>query len=76
MNYDNILKTLSNAIFTSFLPEDKLCYLNIQLNRIKKRIGDNKVYIGIVGEFSTGKSTLINSLIGADFFVTNAVQGT
>lgn len=47
-----------------------------QLNRIKKRISDKKIYLGIVGEFSTGKSTLINSLIGEDFFVTNAIQGT
>lgn len=32
--------------------------------------------MGIVGEFSSGKSTLINALIGQDYFVTNSLQGT
>ena len=76
MDYTKILNVINSAITSSFLLEEKQDALSKQLNRIKKRISDNKIYLGIVGEFSTGKSTLINSLIGEDFFVTNAIQGT
>lgn len=76
MDYAKILNVINSAITSSFLSEEKQGSLSKQLNRIKKRINDNKIYLGIVGQFSTGKSTLINSLIGKDFFVTNAIQGT
>lgn len=76
MDYTKILNVISSAIASSFLSEEKQGSLSKQLERIKKRTSDNKIYLGIVGEFSTGKSTLINSLIGEDFFVTNAIQGT
>lgn len=76
MDYAKILNVINSAITSSFLSEEKQGSLSKQLERIKKRISDNKIYLGIVGEFSTGKSTLINSLIGEDFFVTNAIQGT
>lgn len=76
MDYAKILNVINSAITSSFLSEEKRSSLSKQLNRIKKRISDKKIYLGIVGEFSTGKSTLINSLIGEDFFVTNAIQGT
>lgn len=76
MDYAKILNVINSAITSSFLSEEKQESLSKQLSRIKRRISDNKIYLGIVGEFSTGKSTLINSLIGEDFFVTNAIQGT
>ena len=76
MDYAKILNVINSAITSSFLSEEKQGSLSKQLERIKKRISDNKIYLGIVGEFSTGKSTLINSLIGEDFFITNAIQGT
>lgn len=76
MDYAKILNVISSVITSSFLSEEKQGSLSKQLERIKKRISDNKIYLGIVGEFSTGKSTLINSLIGEDFFVTDAIQGT
>ena len=76
MDYAKILNVINSSITSSFLSEEKQGSLSKQFDRIKKRINDNKIYLGIVGEFSTGKSTLINSLIGEDFFVTNAIQGT
>ncbi len=76
MDHTNTLNTLNAAITTSFLPEEKQAVLLKQLDRIRKRIDDDKIYLGLVGEFSTGKSTLINSLIGENLFVTNALQGT
>lgn len=76
MDYAKTLSVINSAITSSFLSEEKQGALSKQLDRLKKRISDNKIYLGIIGEFSTGKSTLINSLIGEDFFVTNAIQGT
>lgn len=76
MNYDQCINSIETVINTSFLSQETRESLESRLDRIKKRIGDPNIYIGIVGEFSSGKSTLINSLIGADFFVTNALQGT
>ena len=76
MNYDQCINSIKRIINTSYLSIEKKNTLESQLNKIKKRISDPNIYLGIVGEFSSGKSTLINSLIGADFFVTNALQGT
>ena len=66
MDYAKILSVINSSITSSFLSEEKQGSLSKQLDRIKKRINDNKIYLGIVGEFSTGKSTLINYLIGED----------
>lgn len=76
MNYQQYIKAIKTVIDSSFLPTETRNSLDTQLDRIKKRTIDNNLYVGIVGEFSSGKSTLINSLIEADFFVTNAMQGT
>lgn len=76
MDYTDVLNIIHSVINSSFLSDKKCSSLNKQFDRIKRRIGDNKIYLGIIGEFSTGKSTLINSFIGKDFFATNVLQGT
>lgn len=63
MAYAKILNVINSAIISSFLSKEQQGSLSKQLTRIKMRINDNKIYLGIVGEFSTGKSTLINSFI-------------
>lgn len=76
MDLLSTLNTLRTIVSGSLLPEtNKSSYLN-RLKKIEQRSKDPHVYVGIVGEFSSGKSTLINSLIGADYFVTNSLQGT
>lgn len=76
MDILSTLKTIRTIIVDSLLShERKETYLS-RLNKIEQREKDSNVYVGIVGEFSCGKSTLINALIGADYFVTNALQGT
>ncbi|EKU89561.1 dynamin family protein [Bacteroides oleiciplenus] len=76
MDLLSTLNTLHTIISDSLLPEiNKDSYLN-RLRKIEQRSKDSNIYVGIVGEFSSGKSTLINSLIGADYFVTNSLQGT
>ncbi len=46
------------------------------LDRIKDRQGDKKLNISVIGEFSTGKSTFINALLGTELLVSSALQGT
>ena len=76
MDYKTIINSIGCVIDNINLPSDKKESFSKSLQRIKERTKDPNIYLGIVGEFSSGKSTLINALIGADFFVTNAIQGT
>jgi GTP-binding protein EngB required for normal cell division len=46
------------------------------LDEIRRRRRDPNLYLAVVGEFSTGKSTLINALIGADLLPTSALLTT
>lgn len=41
-------------------------YVSGELNHISNRMSDNTFRIAVVGEFSSGKSTFINALIGRD----------
>ena len=43
---------------------------------IGNRINDKDLYLGVVGSFSSGKSTFINSVIQKNLLPTDAVQGT
>lgn len=76
MDFCGVCYTISKVIKESEISQDKKRSLSKSLERINNRIKDPNLYLGIIGEFSSGKSTLINSLIGADFFITNAIQGT
>ena len=76
MDYKNIINTIEKVINNLDFSSDKKEVFCKSLQRIKDRTKDSCIYLGIVGEFSSGKSTLINALIGADFFITNALQGT
>lgn len=76
MEISAVIKDIRKIVTNSLLSEtQKRSYLN-RLDSIEDRWYDTNLYVGIVGEFSSGKSTLINSLIGRDYFVTNSLQGT
>lgn len=77
MDYKKIINTIDSVLnnVDLFTTSKYLAFSN-SLQRIKERTKDRNIYLGIVGEFASGKSTLINALIGADFFITNALQGT
>ncbi|MEA5577834.1 dynamin family protein [Anabaena sp. UHCC 0451] len=50
--------------------------LSHQLQRIKKRRADPNLYLAIIGEFSSGKSTFINALLRDDLLKTSALVAT
>lgn len=49
---------------------------NTQISNIRKRIEDPMFYIGIIGEFSCGKSTFINAFIECKYLYEDILQGT
>ena len=55
-----------------------LAYLqyNSKLKRIKDKNSDTKLYMSVIGEFSTGKSTFINALLREHLLESHVLQGT
>lgn len=47
-----------------------------QLGLIRAKQADTRLYLGVIGEFSSGKSTLINALIRDDLLKTDVLQAT
>ncbi|QLE59053.1 dynamin family protein [Nostoc sp. TCL26-01] len=47
-----------------------------QLEKVKKRRNDPNLYLAIIGEFSSGKSTFINALLRDDLLKTSALVAT
>ncbi len=50
--------------------------LEEQLAAIEAKQNDRKLNISIIGEFSTGKSSFINALVGCELLTVNVIQGT
>jgi GTPase Era involved in 16S rRNA processing/gas vesicle protein len=50
--------------------------LSQQLQKIKKRRADPNLYLAVIGEFSSGKSTFINALLRDDLLKTSALVAT
>lgn len=47
-----------------------------QLDRIEEHQREQRLFLGVVGEFSSGKSTLLNALLRDDLLRTDILQGT
>ena len=56
--------------------KDELAKIKADYNQIVRRINDNQLYVGVVGEFSSGKSTFINALLEDELLSTDILQAT
>ncbi len=56
--------------------EEKYEPIKSDLRVLNEKINDSDLYLGVVGSFSSGKSTFINSVIHKNLLPTDAVQGT
>lgn len=50
--------------------------IEAQLNSIVRKQNDKLLNISVIGEFSTGKSSFINALVGQELLAVNVIQGT
>jgi ribosome biogenesis GTPase A len=73
---DQNIKFLEAIIQKNFLSRKAKEDLFCQIERIKKRRHDPHLYLAIIGEFSSGKSTLINALLRDDLLKTSALVTT
>lgn len=66
------------SVVAPYVMEDTENYPEIKkdLDVLENRIDDETLYLGVIGSFSSGKSTFINSLIHKNLLPTDAVQGT
>ena len=55
---------------------EKYSDIRKDLAALGNRINDENLYLGVIGSFSSGKSTFINSVIHKNLLPTDAVQGT
>lgn len=55
---------LSKIGLQSQLSDSSTYDINVKINDIRRKMRDPKLYLALVGEFSSGKSTFINALLG------------
>ncbi len=46
------------------------------IGRVRERLDDPNLYVAVIGEFTSGKSSLINGVIGSDLLVTDILPAT
>lgn len=67
-----------NSVIAIYATDNENKYTDIRkdIAVLENRINDENLYLGVVGSFSSGKSTFINSMIHKNLLPTDAVQGT
>lgn len=68
MNYKSKLDSIASVINRSEFSAAKKDEYRTLLDKIRKRSNDPNLYIGIVGDFINSKYSLLNALLGDDFF--------
>lgn len=75
-NIDDQIKTIDSVLSRYNWDKNDNQSFKRTLNEIKLKKSNKNLYLGIIGEFSSGKSTLINSLLGVNLLTMGALQGT
>lgn len=75
--YQNYMQYISDIV-AKYEKNFENKYLDVRedLCTLSDKINDKNLYLGVVGAFSSGKSTFINSVIHKNLLPTDAVQGT
>ncbi len=58
------------------LQEDRRRELEQGLKRLEERLADPRAYLGVLGEFSSGKSTWINAILRQDLLAIDVLSAT
>lgn len=75
-NINEHVHFISNLIDKYQWDSDIKKVMENQLRLIKQKQNDKCLNISVIGEFSAGKSTLINALLRTELLVSSALQGT
>ena len=75
-NFDNQLEFVSNLLNKYEWDYDTKTKLKSMLDLIKVKQDDKLLNLSVIGEFSTGKSSLINAMIRSDLLTSSDLQGT
>ena len=70
------LRFATEIIKQSALPKSIQVEIQQQITRIQLRQQDDKLYLAVIGEFSSGKSTFINALLRDELLKTSALVTT
>ncbi len=73
---ENVLAFIRELGTRYEFPEEEQAQIENETATIERRVQDDRLYLGIVGEFSTGKSTFINALLGFELLKEDVLQGT
>lgn len=76
-NYAEYLAYIKNVLRQyEDWPEKERKLLKKDVASIEKKLTDPNLYLGVIGSFSSGKSTFINAILGRSILPTDAIQGT
>lgn len=75
-NIDDQIKTIESVLSRYNWDKNDNQSFKQTLNEVKLKKSNKNLYLGIIGEFASGKSTLINSLLGVNLLTMGALQGT
>ena len=73
---DEQLQFTQEVLQRTEIPDSLRLELQQQVDRIRQRQQDPKLYLAVVGEFSSGKSTFINALLRDELLKTSALVAT
>lgn len=76
MRCDEQLQFTQEVLLKSEISVPLQLKLQEQIDRIRQRQQDSKLYLAVVGEFSSGKSTFINALLRDELLKTSALVAT
>lgn len=77
LNVDDEIKFVE-SLLTKYVPKDDKAAAPFQeiKSRVVERQRETRLFLGVIGEFSSGKSTLVNALIRDKLLRTDVLQGT
>lgn len=75
-NASDHLRFAKQVLESAELPAELRQDLQQQIQRIEQRLADPSLYLAVIGEFSSGKSTFINALLQDELLATSALVAT
>ena len=76
MNINDFINLCTSINSRSYLNKNQYAIPPQTLRELQSKYEDKNLYLGIVGEFDSGKSTLINAILQQNLLKENIIQGT